>query len=80
MSNKNTEGLELAFAFSAGEFLEEELEEIKYELGCPEFVENGVYIKNEDATHKHEWWALPEDIKTLNTICAQAKEKKEKAC
>jgi hypothetical protein len=76
MSEVDVTGLELAFSFAAASFLEEELEEIKYELGFPDFLDKGKYVRNEAVSgHKHEWWARPEDIEALNNFYAEQKVK-----
>lgn len=70
---KNTK-LQLAFSFSAAEFLEEELAYLEKECNGPldkddDFLTKGKYVENKSKSiHKHEWWAPKYSIDNLNSI------------
>jgi hypothetical protein len=68
MSNIKTKGLVLAFAFAAGEFLDEEIEELKEMVGEDHaFIKQGIYINNKrKKRHNHEWWVTQESVDDLN--------------
>ncbi len=66
-----------AFAFAAGEFLDEEMEELQEAYGRElDFFTKGKYVKNEDnGNHPYEWWAPQEAIDSLNLLIKQDKNK-----
>ena len=58
-----------AFSFAAGEFLEEEIDELSEKLGSEHpFIKEGEYRKNKDSDHPHEWWAPEEACKLVNEL------------
>ena len=67
------DGLVKGFSFSAAEFLEEELNEIKEVFGEIDFITQGKYIHNDAKPHKHEWWAPEKACNKLNKLLADRK-------
>lgn len=65
----NKEEMQLAFAFSAGEFLDEELELLHLDGPLEEndpFLKDGEARYNKDSNHPYEWWATKSSIDNLN--------------
>jgi hypothetical protein len=65
------ENLQLAFSFSAGEFLDEELELIEEKFGKIDFITKGKCIKLErtiENPHNYQWWTTQEAIDKLNKL------------
>ncbi len=59
----------MAFAFSAAEFLEEELEISKEKYGKDlKFFTEGEYRENKESKHPHEWWASQEACDEMNKL------------
>lgn len=65
------EELELAFSYSAGEFLDEELESLEERFGKLDFIVNGVVKINKESHHKYEYWCAKDAIDELNTLLHQ---------
>lgn len=60
---------ELAFAYSAGEFLDEELFELKDKFGKNlKFFTDGECIINKESRHPYEYWTFQESINELNDL------------
>ena len=58
-----------AFAFSASEFLDEELYYIEHNYGKIDFITKGKCIENkENENHPFEYWATREAIDELNRL------------
>lgn len=67
------EEMQMAYAFAAGEFLEEELEMLYLEGPLKEdddFLKKGKCIINEESKHPYEWWAPAYSIDNLNSLYA----------
>ncbi len=64
----NNKKIVLAFSYSAGEFLDERLEELKIEYGDLPFFEEGVYVLNKQSAHPHEWWVPENTVTELNNL------------
>jgi hypothetical protein len=58
----------LAFAFAAGEFLDEELGEIESIHGEIGFITRGEPKINTESQHPYEWWAYQEDVDELKSL------------
>jgi hypothetical protein len=62
---------ELAFAFSAGEFLDEELECIEEKFGKIDFITKGRIVKIEktkETPHNYQYWCAKDAIDELNAL------------
>jgi len=69
MSTQIEDEFQLAFSFTAAEFLEEEAECDKINLGYEHPMwKNGKYVENPNKQHRHEWWAKSSDIKAYNKL------------